>query len=96
MKTPVVAKNQGQPETNQLPFVHKIVESTAKTSRKGLLSSLGFVELYSAQPIERIKLIRDGVPATSPGNPLIELKLKLRCRLHCQIILKVTTCLYTT
>ena len=28
---------------------------------------------------------------SSPGNPLIE--LKLRCRLRCQIILKVTTCL---
>lgn len=62
MKTTVAEKKQGQPETNR-PIVHKIVKSTGKSSRKGLQISLGFVNLYSAQPTERIKLIRDGVPA---------------------------------
>jgi len=62
MKTTVSAKKQGQPEKNR-PIVHKIVKSTGKPSRKGLQISLGFVNLYSAQPTERIKLIRDGVPA---------------------------------
>lgn len=60
MKT-IAAKKQDQPETNPLSFVHKVVKHTG---RKGSLSStLGFVNLYSAQPTERIKLIRDGVPA---------------------------------
>ena len=62
MKTTVAAKKQGRPEANR-PIVHKIVKSTGKPSRKGLQISLGFVNLYSAQPTERIKLIRDGVPA---------------------------------
>lgn len=63
------------PQPNMVPFAAKAIDAAPGSSRRNKSRTLSYLGLYQASPLERIALIKQGVPAADVKRLFSDLNL---------------------